>query len=1622
MKRILTITALAALVSAVGCTNEQEVVSRDLGIDGTCVLCHAGLSSGQVHPTFKLRCVDCHGGNDEVAEVSALAEARGLGEGETFDDPADFRDPDLLALSHVLPKKDTARFFYANGIDDDGDGIVDEGPQLDNNFNPTTLVNDDPGEIAEPGIGGEGMGEFFDTELNRDLNYTRWLNPGDLRVATVGCGSGNRLALDGEGGTASGGCHQGVVDTMRRSIMVNNAAVINGAYYGNESWRGTFQNAQDPGLQQQDRRSGAFGYVLDFETIDGCIDTSLVDADAVGGRAQPVFDTECLERDAAMKDPNAADNAPGNEGVFNADLGREEEFGAFEATQGVITPAPQIDPGNTIAHEQVFKTRFPEWGGKPIDPRAQPLPQLQHVPDEDLLDIPGIPDAVDNILRGFRAYYPLNYPGSAFNFFFTFGTNIRPEFDRIKTNNPFGRGHSSGCTGCHMLYNYDGSRDPQVVIEELEGGIEERVIEDPTTKHREFDPENQDTEIIDGQERLVGVAVRARDREFVARAGADREREQQRYYSKNHELTTRITTQQCGLCHAFVTRIDFAYQGIAEDEQRQKLARFDPIRFTTPAGTSVIIRDSWVREECREAVDADCNNNPDAAFELIKGDPEARNVIELAKQRDADLAQAGFIAGNGGCGQETFTEDCNNNGELDTALTLEHIDANGVLVTQTINEDLNGNGQLDLIDRVPREISVDGRQNRYIYGGANGSTRLVDIHFERGMHCIDCHFIQDAHGDGNIWHTNWELIEIECEDCHGTRDGAATLFTTGATGGNDLTKAFDHDGKPFFERKDGVVIQRSRVTPGLFWEVPQVPDTFTTGHPDFNERAVQSHIQGPHMPDVVAPGEHTQGSTFAGEPGKSEMTNAKLECYSCHMSWIHNCLGCHYSTNLGDLVRKKMNPDGSIVAVAGENETWFNNKNQAGASNFQLLTLMRGPFVLGANADADGQRLAPFRSSMQLYVGYQGGDGSTLFNDIVFTTHQPIDANSGRTNMATSGSAMNQTMPHTVRPEQTRDCDWCHALVDDQGRVRNDHILGETFGVGSGRLPQLGDWVYIAGAGGAAGGLEIIEYKQENQFPGSTGSSRFPGIIVNPLDTVAANVEPLFDGTAGVGAGFVGTDVAFVTNWNDLPAQVGATQPPTLRDLAITTLSNGTAGRLMLTDVTFRGHPALATRPSVGDDDRVFVLPLPDVALGLATLSPDLADPYVYIANGAAGLTVVKIRGILIQVNPGQALSLVPDGMADAAEVVNTVALNGNKVATEVKLVGDLAYVGTDDGNVQVFDMRDAANPDDGPENPEFVTEVSVGGGRVHSLEMLGAFVLLVGTDNGVAALDVSDLTAPKPLTGADDVIVVPGIQAFGLYPANGHAYVAAGTDGLLDIDMTTPASPDNLGNMSPQAIDARDVVVSEVPGQRWVIAADASAGGAIVYIKVDLTQGPREKCMPDPIGNGCGLDTDFRDPTVLGRDPSFDPVAGDFIAEDPSGAPFARVQTNLVVPRRLARPPLLERLGTQTGRRIRDSFMPGSTVMSTQVMQRMYEYQVCEAPGTDDVDGNGLGELGFFRGPGQPCVPFFETAVEDAEPFQPGATDGDTAEARRSAWPVPGQFRTKLMRKARELRIVARR
>ena len=184
--------------------------------------------------------------------------------------------------------------------------------------------------------------------------------------------------------------------------------------------------------------------------------------------------------------------------------------------------------------------------------------------------------------------------------------------------------------------------------------------------------------------------------------------------------------------------------------------------------------------------------------------------------------------------------------------------------------DANGN-RVEDITAEKLKMAVEGRTDDPASKGL--PVHLKDIHAEKGMHCVDCHFKQDNHGDGKIYGEVRNAIEIDCVDCHGTiakradptsRDarisaqlirmqaGRQTAPDTvseddvaaAARSGSRMLdyRKLDSGKDRFFKDKDGQLFQRAAVTKDkdgkpLFWRVKQLADIITPGSSDYNEKA-----------------------------------------------------------------------------------------------------------------------------------------------------------------------------------------------------------------------------------------------------------------------------------------------------------------------------------------------------------------------------------------------------------------------------------------------------------------------------------------------------------------------------------------------------------------------------------------------------------------------------------------------------------------------------------------------------------------------------------------------------------------------------------------------------------------
>src|SRR4029453_5989728 len=126
-------------------------------------------------------------------------------------------------------------------------------------------------------------------------------------------------------------------------------------------------------------------------------------------------------------------------------------------------------------------------------------------------------------------------------------------------------------------------------------------------------------------------------------------------------------------------------------------------------------------------------------------------------------------------------------------------------------------------------------------------SHLLDIHLEKGTHCVDCHFVQDVHGNGKLYQEVRAAIEIQCIDCHGTVTKFANLLSSGpaapaaneenGNGGRDLATLRTPFGKRRFEQRGSKIIQNSMVEADLQWEIKQVKNVIDPNHEHYNKAA-----------------------------------------------------------------------------------------------------------------------------------------------------------------------------------------------------------------------------------------------------------------------------------------------------------------------------------------------------------------------------------------------------------------------------------------------------------------------------------------------------------------------------------------------------------------------------------------------------------------------------------------------------------------------------------------------------------------------------------------------------------------------------------------------------------------
>ncbi len=320
------------------------------------------------------------------------------------------------------------------------------------------------------------------------------------------------------------------------------------------------------------------------------------------------------------------------------------------------------------------------------------------------------------------------------------------------------------------------------------------------------------------------------------------------------------------------------------------------------------------------------------------------------------------------------------------------------------------------------------------------AVHLKDIHLEKGMHCVDCHFEQDSHGDGHLYGSVRDAIEIACEDCHGTIEARAKLVTSGPAapaGGRDLSLGRAAGGRRRFVERDGRIVQRSAVTPGLEWEVPQIADGKTRNPLSWRAKTIQ------------------RDNETWGDP-KAEVAHdrTRMTCFSCHTAWTASCFGCHLPMRANQRVESNH----------------FEGDRTRNFTPYNWQTIRADTFMLGVDGDVTGNRVAPARSACAVLVGSQNSN-----REWVYSQQQTVSAE------GLSGIAFSTHVPHTVRGKETKGCADCH--LSESGD--NNAIIAQLLMLGTGFMNFMYRWVYV----GTETGVEAVVVTERDEPQAVIGSS-----------------------------------------------------------------------------------------------------------------------------------------------------------------------------------------------------------------------------------------------------------------------------------------------------------------------------------------------------------------------------------------------------------------------------------------------------------------------------------------------------------------------------------------------------
>ncbi|MEQ8859728.1 MAG: hypothetical protein RIC56_13875 [Pseudomonadales bacterium] len=665
------------------------------------------------------------------------------------------------------------------------------------------------------------------------------------------------------------------------------------------------------------------------------------------------------------------------------------------------------------------------------------------------------------------------------------------------------------------------------------------------------------------------------------------------------------------------------------------------------------------------------------------------------------------------------------------------------------------------------------------------AVHMSSIHVDVGMHCVDCHYSNDNHGNGHIYGEVALAVEIDCADCHGTTKDRPNLFTSGPAalgGGTDLSLLRTPDGRRRFEWVDGALYQRSMMEPELEWKLSLVKDTVNPAHADYNAKAARAKTMSRNT------------ATLDWGPDVPEASLAhsyeEMECYSCHTSWTTSCGGCHLPIE-ANWKTERHHYEG------GESRNFATYNPQVARDQM---------FLLGRRSPANDGKIAPVRSSSALVLSSTNANRERIY------VQQPPIAASGF-----SSQAFNPHFPHTVRKTETKTCTDCHLSAEND----NNAIMAQLLMLGTNFVNFVGLSAYVGGDG-EFNAVQVTEWDEPQAVIGSyLHKYAYP-------DWYQAHQQRGLELQHGYshGAGTVGClqlrgEYLFTASGED-----------GMRVFDVASVANkGISQRLITAPFSPLGHDTHVD----SRDATCIALPTnqpihPPRNQGELMRVKNQEQPFHPIYNYAV-VTDSEEGLFLVDVNT------MADGEPRNNFLSRAVTWNAGRVldgARHVTLGGHYAYVVADAGLV-IVDLDD-------PLAPRHLATVPLNDGRASALQFRYLFV----TDaDGLKVIDVTAPESPRIVEG--NTIGLGDAQR--VYLARTYAYVAAGRDGLVIVDIEQPEAMRELTrfNAGGRLADSRDVIVATTNATLFAYVADGKGGLKVIQLTSPDSQPKFYGFSPEP-------------------------------------------------------------------------------------------------------------------------------------------------------------------------------